>query len=962
MNPLKQVAILLITLLVTCSILFSFGKNKVQYKKFEWNILKTPHFDIYYNKGEKLLAEQTALLLEEACAQLSDNLRFELTRVIPVIIYNSHNDFEQSNVILEMIGEGTGGFTEVFKTRVVVPFTGSYANYRHVLHHELTHAFQYNILLGGFWESLFTRQFMHMPPLWFMEGMAEQQSLGWDRETEIILKDATINNMLIPISHFENVYSLSGIEIFMLYKEGQGFLYYIAKKYGKYKIGEILKTFQRTRDFIYSFKSVIGKTHYELNKEWFKYLRKKYWPLIREKKEPEEFAKKLTDHLKDGSFYNLKPVWSPDGKKIAILTDRHIFPDIILIDAATGEEIDTIVKGGRESSYEEMHTKDNALSWSQDGRYLVFVSKAGQYDKINIYDFKKEKVIKRLNPKMDALASPAISPDNKWIAFSGTINGQNDLYIIDFNGKKVIKLTDDLYFDTYPVFTPDGKYIIFISNRDKGYLSFNSDIFAIEIKSKKITKIVSSKGINNSPAISMDGKMLTFVSDRDGTPNLYIKYIDNLKNIEHLLEKKEYKITDVIIGAFDPYFSPDGKKIVFSSYYKMGQDIYILDVPSEITDKMESDKKISEIKKIEQLPKTAFEIKEASKEEYKFSLTPDWIIGGFMYSSAYGFGGFTQIGASDILGDHRFMLATDFLSGNNDFNFQFVYYYLACRINYGIGIFHFKDYYYYYEYNETGYTFESFYLRRYGVDLLMSYPFTKFFRTDLELLEMRYIRKSDDEEIVENVDANINVTSLSFVYDTVLWGETGPIWGSRGKVIYQKAWPITGNDWLFDLAFLDLRKYFLINKKYTFAFRFQFGIIWGRDKDENKFYIGGFNTLRGHKYDAYSGSKMFLFNMEFRYPFIRIIQIVWPFKFNICNLRAVFFWDFGSAWENTKKWRIGHYNSVYKFQDLKSGLGWGLRLRVLVFRLRLDFATPWDGSTILPLSKWCGLFSIGYDF
>ncbi|MBN1898197.1 MAG: PD40 domain-containing protein [Spirochaetes bacterium] len=958
---LNNLFILLFLTITLSSPLFSFGKNKIQYKQFDWNILKTPHFDIYYNKSQRTLAEQSAVLLEDACAQLSENLRFELTRIIPVIIYSSHNDFEQSNVIMEMIGEGTGGFTEVFKNRVVVPFTGSYSEYRHVLHHELTHAFQFNILLGGFWESLFTRQFMYMPPLWFMEGVAEQQSIGWDRELDMVLKDATVNNMLIPLAEMENSYSLNGLQVFMLYKEGQGFVQYVVEKYGRYKVGEIFKVFKRTRDFIHSFKKAVGKTHYQVNQEWFRYLRKRYWPLVKDKKEPGEFSKKLTDHLQDSSFYNVKPVWSPDGKKIAILTDRHIFTDIILIDARTGEELDTIVEGGRESSFEEMHTRDNMLSWSHDGKYLIFVSKAGEFDRIHIYDFKEEEVIRSINPRMDAVASPAISSDNKWIAFSGTKNGKNNLYVIQFNGSKMTRLTDDLYSYFYPVFSKDGKYIIFTSNRDKGYLSGDMDIFAMHTQTRKITKIVSSKGQNQSPALSRDGKIMTFSSDRDGTPNLYIKYVDNFEDPEGLLKKKEYKITDVIVGVFDPYFSPDAKKVVFSSFFKLGQDIYVMDVPEEI-ERMESIENSASLAKLDQPPKTAFDLEEAGKEDYTFSLTPDWVMGGFMYSSVYGFGGFTQIGASDILGDHQFMLATDFLSGVNDFNFQFVYYYLAHRINYGVGVFHFKDYYFDYEYENGGYIFETFYKRRYGLDLLMSYPFTKFFRTDLELLGMRYIRRSEEEELVKNVDTNIYATSLAFVYDTILWGETGPAWGFRSRLIYQRSWPITGKDWIYEMAFLDLRKYFLINKKYTFAFRLQGGSVWGPDRHENKFYLGGYNTIRGHRYDAYSGLRMFLYNMEFRFPFIRRITIVWPFTFNISNLNSVFFWDFGSAWDNTEKWRIGSSNGRYKFQDLKSGLGWGFRLRVIVFQLRLDLATPWDGSKILPLSKWQGLFSLAYDF
>ena len=958
---LRTILLLLSSLFFLYTNLFGFGKNKVVYKKFNWEILSTPNFDIYYNKGQKLIATNAALILEESAAELSDNLRFELTHVVPVIIYNSHNDFEQSNVIPQLISEGTGGFTEIFKSRIVVPFTGSYAEFRHVLHHELTHAFQYNILLGDFWESLFTRQFMYMPPLYIMEGMAEQQSIGWDNQTEMIIRDAVINNMLVPINRLEML-RLNGYEYYMVYKEGQAFLFYLASQYGKHRIGELIKVFRDSRDITYTFKTVFGKTQYKIYDEWVKVLKKRYWPLIKYKESIEDIAKPLTHHFKDESFYNVKPVWSPDGRYIAFMTDKHIFTSIILIDSETGKEIRKIVQGGRSENFEEMHTRENSLSWSGDGRYLVFISKAGQYDKINIYDFRKNKVVRQLNPKMDSLLSPAVSPNNKFIAFGGVKNGKEDIYIISFDGKNLLRLTDDVYFDTYPVWSPDGKYIIFTSNRDKGYLSKYNEIFALNVKTKKIIKIVSSSGVNISPVISRDGKLMAFVSDRDNYFNIYLKRVYNFKNPEKLISEDEYKITDVITGVFSPSFSPDNKKLVFSGYNKMGQDIFRMKIPEEFyTNK--SLKLTDSISNKSDSLQSAFNLNEDSKKSgYSLKFTPDWITGGFAYSSSYGFGGFTQLGFSDILGNHLFMLATDFLSGNNDFNFNLVYYYLAYRLNMGLALFHLKDYYFYsYDVTTYDYSYSLYYLRRYGINLLAQYPFSKFFRADMEILSMKYIKHYDDTP-EDNIDVNINTATVSFIYDNILWGETGPIYGFRGRLLFQKSLNITSKDWFFDMAYLDLRKYFLMYKKYTFAIDFKYGSVWGKDSEKNKFHIGGFNTVRGHKYYAYSGKRMGLLNFEYRYPFINIIQIAWPFTFNIRNLRALFFLDMGTAFDNIKKWRFGYNDGRFKFLDLKSGLGWGIRFGIGYYRFRIDWATPWDGSSIKPLKYWQGVFSIGYDF
>ncbi|MBT3848273.1 MAG: biopolymer transporter Tol, partial [Candidatus Marinimicrobia bacterium] len=127
----------------------SFGQNKVQYKDFDWNFIQTPHFDIYYYGGEKDLAEFTADVAEESYEQVSLHLRWDLKRRVSIMVYNSHNDFQQTNVVDTYMREGIGGVTELFKNRVVFPFDGNYEQFRHVIHHELVHAIINDMVYGG---------------------------------------------------------------------------------------------------------------------------------------------------------------------------------------------------------------------------------------------------------------------------------------------------------------------------------------------------------------------------------------------------------------------------------------------------------------------------------------------------------------------------------------------------------------------------------------------------------------------------------------------------------------------------------------------------------------------------------------------------------------------------------------------------------------------------------------------
>ncbi len=123
-----------------------FGKNKVQYQDFDWYYIQTHHFDIYYYQKGFAMANFAADVLEKAYTEVKEQLDYDVKKRIPVILYNSSSQFQQTNVIPDLIEESVGGFTESFKTRIVVPFDGSYEDFRHVLHHELTHAVIFDML------------------------------------------------------------------------------------------------------------------------------------------------------------------------------------------------------------------------------------------------------------------------------------------------------------------------------------------------------------------------------------------------------------------------------------------------------------------------------------------------------------------------------------------------------------------------------------------------------------------------------------------------------------------------------------------------------------------------------------------------------------------------------------------------------------------------------------------------
>jgi len=252
---------------------FSFGKNRVQYNKFDWRFIQSDHFDIYYYDSKNYyLAEFSAYALEGAYKQLSEDFQHEITDRIQIIIYASHSEFSETNVVpLPIDAQGIGGVTDKYKNRITMPFQGDYAEFRRVLHHELVHAVFNDMFYGGSVQSIIQNNIQLVFPLWFEEGMAEFTALGWDSNTDMFIRDAVMNAYLPPIKQLGGYFA---------YRGGQSFWYYISEEYGREKIGEILQRIKSTRSVESGLKQSVGLNIDDLSDRWLEWLRKRYWPEI----------------------------------------------------------------------------------------------------------------------------------------------------------------------------------------------------------------------------------------------------------------------------------------------------------------------------------------------------------------------------------------------------------------------------------------------------------------------------------------------------------------------------------------------------------------------------------------------------------------------------------------------------------------------------------------------------------
>ncbi len=560
-----------------------FGKNKVHWTSFEFKIIQTEHFDIYFYEREREAAMDAARMAERSYARLSRIMNHEFKQRKPIILYASHSDFQQTNALSGDINEATGGVTDFLKHRAIMPFTGSYAEFEHVLTHEMVHQFQYDIWSRGKPGAGLATLIAVNPPLWFVEGMAEYLSLGEiGPETAMWLRDASVEGTLPSIR------ALTYDPFIFPYRFGHALMAYVGNRWGDEAVGALLKT-TVTGGMEGAFQRVLGISTAQLSAQWRDHVQKTYLPELGDREKAWSMSEPVLTKRRSGGTLHVSPAISPDGTKIAYLSEKDFyFVDLYLADAHTGEVIRRLVKSTFDADYETFRYLNASSSWSPDGQLLAVAAKRGAQDDLVLLDEKgKQKV--RIKIALNGVSNPSWSPDGSQLVFTGYDGGISDLYIINADGTGLVQLTKDKFADLQPDWSPDGKTIAFVTDRgpdtDFNSLEFGNYRIAIYYLETGITEVLPQmdEGKNISPRYAPDGRSIALVSDRTGISNLYLYDLD---------DQALYQLTNFYTGAqsatrLSPVltWARDADRLAFVYYERQRTDVYAIDNPRALKGK-----------------------------------------------------------------------------------------------------------------------------------------------------------------------------------------------------------------------------------------------------------------------------------------------------------------------------------------------------------------------------------------
>ncbi len=919
-----------------------FGKNKIQYRDFDWKIYHSPHFDLYYYEDEAHLLEKVASFAESAYDRLSREFDFRIQEPTPLIFYATHSAFEQNNIIFNFIPEGVGAFASPVRNRMVLPVDLPDAELFQLIMHELTHIFQYHILFQG----KLGRGIGASPPQWFMEGMASYMAKDEGTSDKMFLRDAVVNDRVPSIVQ-------RGVSGFLAYRFGHAAFDYIEERWGQ----------EGFRDFLYEFRNTFGsradralERSFRMEAEDFdldfrRWLRKKYLPELVATGEPSDFGRPFRDE--DGNITTVtSPAASPSGDLVAALAVSQGDLDIVLFDAQKRRPIANLTRGFTDK-YQYLvaqHVSSKArygrdLSFSPDGNYLAVFAKREEGRSLLIFDVLNRKLDRLINMDVEQQNSPAWSPDGKTIAFSGNRSGRFDIFLYDLASGQVTNLTDDLLYVGAPVFSPGGKSIVYSAPVGEDH----AQLFRIDLEEpSKRHQLTSGEWSDKDAVFSSDGAWLVFTSDRSGADNIWAIETATGRTVQ---------LTNAVTGCLMPTVlkSSEGlDRVVYTGFWKGRFDLYVVDLDepvgeATVTELPTATAVVADLEQFE--PDIRVTIDEGNRDSYGgFKLFLEDGGGSVGVTDDQLFLGYAYLQFSDYLGDRRLNVVLSAVDTFSDFNIQYID--ASRRWQWAMTLFDSRDYYVFTNtfdgrieerqeaFQQTGVLGSWIYPLdlHHRVELGAGYILRKYFAPVLVNpvppgqqplpQDFDYLAFSDDYPLLFG----------SFTGDSVIFESFGPLSGRRYRL--RTSWALdTDNSgtktWNTEL---DLRQYIAVTRRSNIALRFFGGYADGNQP--SFYYVGGLDTLRGFNYRSILGDRVFVTNIEYRFPLLD--AFIGPF-FDFRGIRGRIFLDVGGAWfeqfgETFKFWN----SDENRLQDAVSSYGWGLTVRFAGLDLNWDFSRQWD--------------------
>ena len=529
--------------------IYNIGKNRIQYKSFDWEVMYTNNFEFYYNTNALNIAEIASSFLEEKFSELTNNIGHQPFKKTKVFIYNSEREKEQSNIGINEADEFL--FSNLSLNNRII-FKVAYNNDLNVFKNNLIYEFNKVLIRDLMHGNLsFAKRFGKVSfiniPEWFSNGAARYLAYGWDMEMDNVIRDYFLTKQkksLNKISDEQSKYI------------GQSIWNYISVTYGKNTISNIINLTKIIRNPEKAISSSLGINYNNFIQNWSNY----YYSSISNRYSRDELENSELNQVNNyGKVIDLKKNLSGDFILFSAIKGNYKRLLLYSIKQKKFKLLDRIKSSEINNSY--------FLDWKDDENITYIKNLKGENNLITRNIYSNSKAYKSLY-RFEKIYGFSFNSKQNLIALSATVNNQSDIYLLSANGDNFKKLTDDKYHDIYPSFLNNSTTVIFSSNRNSIDLEniqssenvseyYNLYLYNLDTTSTQLYKLTNTLANNIKAKPLADNKVL-YLSDIRGISNVFSLSIDG----------NSKQVTDFSTNIINYYYDEIDKNLYFNNLYE----------------------------------------------------------------------------------------------------------------------------------------------------------------------------------------------------------------------------------------------------------------------------------------------------------------------------------------------------------------------------------------------------------
>ncbi|HEY0355801.1 MAG TPA: hypothetical protein VGC29_06340, partial [Flavisolibacter sp.] len=502
-----------------------FGKNRVQYQKFNWKYYQTDNFNTYFSQDGLEIGKYVAQVAEKELPQLEEFVEYGLQRRANIAVYNSFDEMQQSNIGLGIDWQNTGGVTKLVNNKMLIYFDGNHENLRRQIRQGIAGVLVQNVLFGDDLGEFAANQTLLDLPKWLTDGYIEYAAEEWNTKLDNELKNALLSG------EYKNFYQFAFDKPNLA---GHAFWYYIGNKYGRGKTTYLLYLARIYRNLNAATQKISKKKFKDLLKDFMTEEAEKYYKDIRGRRVAPRGQLSVVEEIgkKDYIRFNANPM--PRSFAYASVEFKQGKYSVVFHPNFVDRKV--LLSFGARTREDEINPNYPLLAWDGKGTRLAVVYNDQGKTRMFVYD-----IVNRVKLNQQVLEGFTQVQDMKYMLDANTLilsavkSGQTDIFVYKIDKNTYEQITDDIYDDLDASFVafPGKTGIIFSSNRpsplaedsDTAIHSNRYNIFLIDNWNKsdfkQVSQLTNVRFGNARFPSQYNVNHFTFVSDENGIGNRY---------------------------------------------------------------------------------------------------------------------------------------------------------------------------------------------------------------------------------------------------------------------------------------------------------------------------------------------------------------------------------------------------------------------------------------------------------